>query len=279
MANEKYISVLFPVGRLIQGSLYEPNTKDLEGNLLTVKNPKSPLFGQPRVDFYLGVAIPKTPGVTHWSQEVSPNPRIGAWGKKIWDAGHSFWGELASADDFSWKVTDGDSTKFDKSTPPKRTCDKPNHKGHWIVSFGGAQAPKIVNSDGSAYILEKDAVKRGYFIQVNANLTTNGSNVNRGIKMYHNAVSFQYPGEEITTGIDPASLGFGDGSAPVAAAPFPQFAPHVVAIPPTPPAPPIVPNHGFVNESPTRLLKNGATYDSHIAVGWTEASLTAAGLL
>lgn len=282
MASEKYISVLFPVGRLIQGSLYLPNTKDMEGNLLTVKNPKSPQFGQPRVDYYIGVAIPKTPGVTHWSQEVSANPRIGAWGKKIWDAGLSFWGDLVNQKkDFSWKIIDGDSTEYDGATPPKRTCDKPNFKGHWIVSMGGGLAPKIVNSDGSAYILEKDAVKKGYYIQVNANIATNGSNINKGIKIYHNAVSFQYPGEEIVSGLDPASVGFGDGSpAPVATfQPAAQVLP-TGSTPPSPPAAPIVPNHAFVQQAGApRLLKNGATYDSYISAGWNEEQLIEQGLL
>lgn len=294
MANDKYISILFPVGRLIQGSLYEPKTTDAEGNLLIVKNQKSLRFGLPKVEYYLGVAIPKTPGIAHWSHEVNPNPRIGAWGAKIASAAQTFWGDLVNqTKDFSWKVLDGDSLDYDKSTPPKRICDKPNHAGNWILTFGGEKAPKIVNSDGSAYILEKDVVKRGYYIQVNANVTTNGSSQNKGIKLYHNLVSFQYPGEEIVTALDPASIGFGGGSAPVGVIPvgiqrdslpsisMPQPPVGLIAPPPS-----IIPNHGFVNQVGTpppptaiRMLKNGATFDNYIAAGWTEAQIVEAGLL
>jgi len=56
-----------PPGRLVTGSVYQPRTKDNLGGPLTIKT--GPNAGQPRVDYNFGVAIPKTPGCTHWSSE------------------------------------------------------------------------------------------------------------------------------------------------------------------------------------------------------------------
>jgi hypothetical protein len=213
MATEKYVNVLLPIGRFIAGNLYEPNTKNMAGELLTIK--KGINAGKPRVDFYIGLAIPKTPGVTHWSQEVSSNPRVGAWGKKIWDAAHLFWGDLASQKrDFAWKIVDGDSNDYDGSNPPKKYSEKPNYKGNWILSLGKMSTPKIVNNDGSQYLLDPNVVKRGYYIQVAASIVSNNSDLNQGIHINHDIVSFQYPGEEIVSGVDPTNVGFGGFTPP-----------------------------------------------------------------
>ena len=55
-----------PVGRIIHGSVDEPQTKDGQGNPLTVKTGAN--AGQPKVQYYIGLAIPKTPGLD-WSAE------------------------------------------------------------------------------------------------------------------------------------------------------------------------------------------------------------------
>ena len=58
--------ILFPVGRMIGGSLYKAQPV-----LDSFGKPKvDPVSGQARTEFNFGVAIPKTPNV-HWSQEPS----------------------------------------------------------------------------------------------------------------------------------------------------------------------------------------------------------------
>lgn len=286
MANDKYVNVLLPVGRFINGDLYIPQTTNMAGEPLVIK--KGVNAGQPRVNFYIGLAIPKTPGCAHWSQEVSTNPRIGAWGKKIWDAGYQFWGDLASQKkNFAWKIVDGDSTDYDGSNPPKRYCDKPNYNGHWIISLGKMSTPKIVNSDGSQYLLDKDVVKPGYFIQIATSISSNNSDLNQGIHINHDIISYQYAGEEIINGIDPATIGFGSDKPPAGAIQINVAIPNSPQPVITPIMPPIVPNHNFVNNAVPippappvgRLLKNGATYESYIAANWTDQQLSEAGLL
>jgi hypothetical protein len=70
--------ILTPVGRLVQGSLYNPNTTDAENRPLVFKSGAN--AGQPRVDYYFGLAIAKQ-GEQHWSQTE--------WGAKIWALGNA----------------------------------------------------------------------------------------------------------------------------------------------------------------------------------------------
>ena len=315
MANDKYIQVLLPVGRLVGGDLYEPQVKDFEGRPLTFKD------GSPRVNYYIAVAIPKTQA--HWANEVDhTNPRVGAWGAKIWEAGHKFWGDIAGKkQNFAWKIIDGDSQQYNDANPPRRPCDNIGYPGHWVISLGRTQAPTIVNSDGSQYLLEKGRVKRGYFVQVAATVTSNNSEAKMGIYINHDAVSLQYHGEEISYAPKPSEMGFGGGAAPVGAQPIPAGAigiappvapsapapvapvPPVTHAPPVPqplaPPPQIQPNHGFVNNAAgfapatvaappappappaapvVKMLNNGATLDSYLQAGWTMEQIAASGL-
>src|ERR1700709_118294 len=101
MAAQKRISVLFPVGRFVGGDLYTPNDKDVDGNPLLVK--QGPNKGQPTVQYFCAVAIPKQAGHTHWAQAFEPmptrigivgdkeNPPNGKWGEVIWQFGHAQW--------------------------------------------------------------------------------------------------------------------------------------------------------------------------------------------
>ena len=65
-------TILLPVGRLVEGSLYRAQTTDMDGKPLTFKN--GPNAGQPRKNWFFAVAIPK--GVEgDWRQT--------SWGKQI----------------------------------------------------------------------------------------------------------------------------------------------------------------------------------------------------
>lgn len=272
------IQVLLPVGRLVGGSLYEPNDKDADGNPLVTKN--GPNKGQARVDYFIAVAVPKTPGATHWASEVdrTPGTKIGnttapdgQWGLAIWNMGHMSWPQgQAQRPDFAWKIEDGDSTTPNKKG--RKNCDREGYAGHWIVKIGGGYAPKIVNADGSQVIDVVGAVKCGYYVQVCVSVKSNESTQTAGIYINHQAVALAGYGPEIIQGPDVGAMGFGGAPLPAGASNVPVNAmtppaPGVPGVPGVPapgavaplpgavagvpnvpgvPGVPIVPNAGFV---------------------------------
>lgn len=233
-------SILFPAGRMVMGDLYEPNTTDAEGKPLTVKSGAN--AGQPRVDYFFAVAIPKT-GEQHWASTP--------WGAQIWAAGHAGSPNAGQIAKFAWKIKDGDDAtpKFDAQGKPR----KPNNQregwaGRWIVHFSSGFAPRIVSADGSQPLLEKGAVKCGFWVQVLGNAKYNGAANQPGVLINHSGVALAGYDTEITSGPDLANAGFGQGvqlppgaSATPIGAMVPPAAPGapVYAPPPGAPAAPV----------------------------------------
>lgn len=305
MSKDKGIDILFPPGRMVQGSVYKPNTTDADGKPLVVKS--GPNAGQPRVDFFFAVAIPKTQA--HWANEVHPDARIGDWGAKIWNHAHAQWPQgQAQRSDFAWKIEDGDSQIPNKKG--MKNCDREGYPGHWVIKFGGGYAPKIVNKEGTAAILEPDAIKCGYYVQVFGNVSSNESSQTAGIYMNHKIVALNGFGEEISYGPDPTQVGFGAVAPGASAVPLggmtppvpgvPASAPPVPGVAPAAPVPTPAPNTGFVAgpasappppgaaavappppAAPVRQMTAAATatYEAYIAGGWTDAQLIANGLM
>ena len=111
---------------------------------------------------------------------------------------------------------DGDSNipgKPYKGKPSRPPCEKEGYPGHWVFNFRSSYAPKIVNADGSAYILDKEAVVPGDWVQVAGSVVGN-SGANAGVYLNHNFIALQYKGVPIVTGADPKTLGFGGGGVP-----------------------------------------------------------------
>ena len=273
-----------PVGRLVGGSIYEPQTKDYLGRPLVAKDKVTP-----RVDYSFGVAIPKTGGATHWSQE--------AWGAPIWAlANEAFKNGETQRPDFSSKIIDGDSTIPNKKG--NKPCDNEGYKGHWVVWFSGGYAPRVYNADGSQLIVEPNAIKRGYYVQVFGNTSDNKPSESAGLYMNHTYVALSAYGEEISSAPDVSAAKFGGQPLPAGASatPAPQFAPAPTASVPTPPAPPappvaVAPNPAILNPVPTppappvvpvrqmTALANGATYEQMVALGWNDAQLIQNGYM
>lgn len=148
-----------PIGRMVFGDLYDPETEDFDGNPLVIKNGNDK--GKPTVRYNVGLAVLKAPGETHWASS--------AFGAIIWAQGHRDHAASAARDDFAWKVTDGDSAKPGKpykGKPSKAPKDKAGFPGHWVFAFGGSNEPKVLTADLSSYILEKGVVHLGDAIQI-----------------------------------------------------------------------------------------------------------------
>lgn len=276
------IDITTPVGRLVGGSIYEPQTKDYQGKPLVAKDKVTP-----RVDYTFGVAIPKSAGVTHWSQE--------AWGAPIWKlANDEFKNGETSRPDFSSKIIDGDSQIPNKKG--NKPCDNIGYKGHWVIWFSGGYAPKVYNADGSQQILEPNAIKRGYYVQVFGNISDNKPSETAGLYVNHTYVALAAYGDEISSAPDVSAAGFGGQPLPVGASTTPvaqAFNPAPPApsgMPPPPPPVAVAPNPAILTAglpppppppAPAKQMTSLAThsYDAYKGAGYTDEMLIAQGLM
>lgn len=299
-----------PVGRLLMGSLYKAQTTDAEGKPLV--NKSGPNVGQPKVQYFFAVGIPKG-SEQHWAQTE--------WGAKIWAAGHASFPQVAGSPHFAWKVVDGDSQVPNRTG--KKPCDREGYRGNWVVSFTSGFAPKIYNKDGSAQIVEPDAVKLGYYVQVNGDVDGNGSSQQPGVFINYSMVALSAYGPEIFVGPDASTVGFGNAAlpagamaapvggfnpvAPAAAAPQPspyqapvyppQSVPPAAYQPPAPAMAAPAPNPAFLAIPPAPAMPpvptappapapkqmtpkaGGASYEQMIAAGWNDALLVQHGMM
>jgi hypothetical protein len=277
------IELLTPVGRLVQGSLYEPQTTDAEGRPLTTKTGTN--AGQPRVEYYFALAIEKGSEV-HWSETD--------WGAKIYNAGLlGFPNGQTQSPQFAWKVQDGDNTVPNRVG--RRNCDREGYPHHWVLNFSSGFAPSIHTEDGMKQIPEKDAVKLGDYIQVFGSVSDNGAIQQPGVFLNHQMVAFSGHGERIVLGADPKAVGFGKAPKPAGVKSTPQGAgfnpasgvPSMTLPMPThntysaPVMPPVVPYPGILTPpvpqaTPVRVMlpsAKGATYEQMITLGWTDELL------
>ena len=258
MANEK-VNITSPVGRFVMGSLYKPRTTDFDGKPLVYKTGQN--AGQPRVDYFIALAIPKT-GEAHWGHTP--------WGAKIWQVGCTAFPQASQRPDFAWKIDDGDSIIPNKRN--RRPCDNEGWKGHWILKMSGGYAPKVYKVEGNACIqvTEPDFLKPGYYMEVAFNVDGNSNQNNPGIYLNHSMVCFRGFGAEIQFGPNVEEAGFGASPLPAGASAVPLASsvplpgmppappaypggyqpPPAPAMPPAPPAAPVYPNPGFLQIPP-----------------------------
>lgn len=303
---ETRVNITSPVGRIVAGSLYKANDKDFDGKPLVVKTGQN--AGQPRVNYYIGLAIKKEPGHTHWAQTT--------WGAKIWQVGHTAFPQAAQRPDFAWKIEDGDSTIPNKRG--KKPCDNEGWAGHWIIRLSSGFAPKVYRQEGAGLVqeMQADYVKPGYFVEVAFTVDGNANQNNPGVYLNNQMVCFRAFGPEISFGMDVSEAGFGAAPLPAGASatppastfPPPAAPASVTGVPaaalPIPTA--VVPNTQFANipalptvagsapavpaapiptattASPSRTMTakaNGASYEAFIAAGWTDANLIAQGYM
>lgn len=247
--------ILFPPGRIVQGDLYAPQDKDMQGNLLTTKN--GPNAGKTRVNYYFAVAVPKTRGA--WWEET--------WGAQALALANALWprGETQQPK-FSWKIEDGDSQTPNEAN--RKNADREGHPGCWILKFGSGFATKVFDEQG-APLLEANVVKPGFWVEVLGSINSNENAQKPGIFLNHNMVAFRGRDKEIVSGPDPRAVGFGRAAVPahVSMAPTPGAnlppmtppagAPPANPAPPafTPPAPSYTPP-AATPPAPTAVLPN-----------------------
>ena len=274
MSNRE--TILTPVGRLVQGSLYEGQTTDAEGNPLVYKTGAN--AGQPRVDFYFAIAVEK--GLEkHWAETE--------WGKKIWNIGHvGFPKGQANSPSFAWKIIDGDSALPNRKG--HKPCDREGYPKHWVLNFTSGFSPSVYDGNGNQQILVPDHVKLGDYIQVFGHVTDNGSEQQPGVFLNHSMVAFAGFGKRIFLGPNPKEVGFGNCALPAGASLTPLasgFSP-TTPVPSTSTPPAVTPYPAILTppipSAPvhTMLSKaNGLSYEQLIGAGWTDQLLIQHGYM
>lgn len=198
---------LTPVGRIVQGDVFEPQTKDQQGNALTVKS--GPNAGQPTQRFFVALAFAKT------------DPAFAAFYQQLVSTARAAWPQLFDANGncthprFSWKIMDGDGV--DDNGKPNNT--KEGFAGHWVVKFSSSFPLKAFYAGRYApqdQIQDKHAIRRGYFVRIGGTVEGNGNQQKPGIYVNLNMVELVALGPEIVSGPDAASV---FGAAPVGALP------------------------------------------------------------
>ena len=268
-ANEK----LTPVGRIVQGSLWEPNTKDFHGKDLTDTK------GNPRVEYYVGLAIEKT------------NPDFDPFWQFVTAQAQSYWPNLAQIQGFAWKCMDGDDQKY---------AERKDFHGNWVLKLTSGFEFKVYDRDGTT-ILTSEAVKRGDYVRAVVSVNTNGNSAYPGIFLNIRAFQFQGYGAEIVGGADfgaafsaPAgatptgmsatpvggNVGPGGMATPPVSGP-PVSGPLGMATPPvsSPGAPPPPPAPGFHTPTGPKMTPKAAgfSYEQMIEKGWTHELLVSEG--
>lgn len=263
--------ITLPIGRMVWGSCYEAQTKNFDGTPLVIKT--GPDAGKPTVKYAFGVAIPKGAerswGETPWGQLI------------VAEAAASFPRGEYQQQGFAWKITDGDSTAIKKGAT-RPINQSTGYPGHWVVSFSSTYPPKLYRDNGQAQLTEPGFIKTGYYIQVAGSVAGNKNLNNPGVYINHDLVCFSAYGEEIFTGTDPLSAGFG-GALPAGATAAPAagsfnpagFIPGgaAPALPGLPGAVPALP------QARALVGKPGAQYtiEQCRAAGWTDDQIVQNG--
>ena len=204
MTTGKALRILTPVGRIVQGDVWKPNTTDFAGQPLTIRS--GPNQGQARVNYFLALAIRKD------------NPELPALIATITLAAQQGFPTLfdtagnLTAPKFAWKMVDGDGTVADEKG--RKPCDREGYPGHIIFKFSTGIQPKRVATGGDPEIIDPTQIKCGDYVRIAGSVVGNSSPQpnNAGVFLNWNMVEFQAVGEAILTGPDPKEV-FG-GTAP-----------------------------------------------------------------
>ena len=254
---------LTPVGRLVMGDPFRGRTTAEDGTPLTIKH--GPNAGQPRTDYFIGLAIPKNdPGWAAVHESIQSAARQ--------DYPEHFGPEGCKLPGFSWKIIDGDS-----ATPNKRGI-APNTRegfaGNWILCMSSSFAPKCYSKGGESVLTDPESIKRGYYIRVYGNAKGNRPSPTPGVYVNVSMIELIGYGPEIVTGPDAASV---FGGAPVATLPVGAS---VTPIAPAAPIAPVTPAHDFVAGPPAPPPPPAPSAERRYNVGgkeWTGAQLLAEG--
>lgn len=183
------IYITLPPGRLVMGDAYRANDKDQQGRPL--RNAR----GEPKVNFFVGIAIPKWLPNPQMGGQLGPNAEWDAVWAAMVAKGQADMPGLWNRQDFAWKVVDGDL----------KYADRPECVGHWIVRASTGFAPKIINT-ANQEILEPNALRRGFYVRAYVSVEGNGDSSKPGLYVSHTMLQLIGYGPEIVSGPSAAQV-------------------------------------------------------------------------
>lgn len=261
------VNIVTPAGRIVGGDCWRGNTTDATGAPLIIKN--GPNAGQPRTEYYLGLAIPKTdPDYAALYAQIVAEAK--ATFPTLFDAA----GNCVNPA-FAFKVTDGDSEIPNKKGI--RPCDREGYPGHWILHFSTSIAPTCYETGGAALITDPERIKRGYWVRVGGSVVGNGSVESPGVFLNQSMIEFVAYGQEIKAGPDAKAV---FGGTPVTTLPPGASATPLTPTTPPPstgvPAPAPMPQQG-PPPAPVPFADGPRMYKTADGQQWTHEQLVAAG--
>ena len=260
MVDQEY---LYVTGRLVQGDVFEPQTKNMQGGPLVTKT------GEPKVQYFIAVAVAKT------DQKMRE-----AWNRIQAIAQGGFPGGQTARPDFAWKVIDGDAPQH---------AGKTGFPGCFVFRLSSGFSIKAYQRDSRGelvQVVDPKAIKRGYYVRAAFTCTPNGDNLKPGVYLNAWVVELVGYGEEIVSGPDGAALLGAAGAAvlppgasstPVASG-APPAMPGLPGMPP-PAMPGIVPAPDFLKPPIMTPKANGLSYQQFIEQGWTKELLIQHGYM
>lgn len=215
------INYLTPVGRMVTGDLFKPNTTNMDGTPLVVKS--GPNKGQPSQQFVCGLAFAKNdPAFYEWYCKHIDAPARKAWPQ--WfngpinnnDANYKL-GPIGQPQcthpAMSLKIRDGDG--IDGVGKPNSA--KEGYAGHWVLVASSSFAPGVyyVGQYPPQHkgITDPNLVRRGWFYRMGGTIESNNNPQKPGLYVNLNMVDLCATGQEIVSGPDAATV---FGGAPVA---------------------------------------------------------------
>lgn len=233
-----------PIGRIVQGDVFEPQTKDQQGAPRVVRS--GPNAGQPAPQWFIALAFAKNDPAwpAFWAHLV--NVAAAAW-PTIFPQGPQPGIPLLGGcvmQTFAFKVMDGDG--YD--TTGKHNATKEGMAAHWVVRFSSGFKTKAYRQTSPGVYVEltdPKSLKRGDYGRVSYAVAGNGNAQKPGIYVNWNMFELVATGQEIVSGPDAAQV-FGGaapaalppGAIPLGVAPAMPGAPAVPYAPPQPAQPP-----------------------------------------
>ena len=246
---------MFVTGRLVQGNVFEPQTKNREGGPLIDRQ------GNPKIQYFVGVAVEKTDAAM-----------METWAR-IQQIGHNSWpGGESRQDDFAWKVIDGDDPKH---------VGKTGFPGCLIFRFSSGFPVKAYTQGAASQIVDPNQIKRGYYIRVAFTVKSNQSTSKPGVFLNISLVELVGYGEEISGGPDASVVFNGAGAAPLPAGASTSPVAGGPPLAPAPPMPPetIVPAPDFLTPPVMTAKAGDVSFQQFIDQGWTKEALIQQGYL